>query len=269
MVNYKTRIFFEPDTNSLGADVIIYSEEGDKIDTILVTTESKYNELAEQIENIDDTYIDLNELHTILANVQNDLIINATKFQGYDLDQFSLVGHTHNEYAQKNHAASSQTYGVGSASRYGHTKVIDNLTSTQYVAGESLSANQGKVLKNLIDQNNEAIIGDTISTFNNPTTNAGICRITLKKVGNIVFCQYLVVFKAPSQANLNKDLKVSNTDIPEGFRPAGDNTYFSVAEYDSSNNMLLYFKSDGKIYCRGYQRTQISAYGSCFWFTDI
>lgn len=268
MVNYKTRIFFEPDTNSLGADVIIYSEEGDKIDTILITSESKYNELAEQIENIDERYVDLNELTNLLANVQNELVINATKFQGFDLDHFSVVGHSHSNYAQKSHSSSTTEYGVGSSSQYGHNKVIDNLNSSQFVAGESLSAYQGNVLKNLINQNSAAIIGESFARFNNPTSNAGTCEITLKKVGNIVFCEYHINFKSPSTANLNKNLKVSNTNIPEGFRPAG-NPYFSVAEYDSSNNMLLYFKGNGEIYCRGYKQTGVNVYGSCFWFVAI
>lgn len=151
MVNYKTRIFFEPETNSLGADVIIYSDEGDKVDTILITSESKYNELYQQIQEIDNRFIDLNELTTILANVQNELEINATKFAGLDITSFSLVGHTHEDLPPKNHASVNQEYGVASTSEYGHAKLINNLAVSQYIRGEALSAYQGSVLKDLID----------------------------------------------------------------------------------------------------------------------
>ena len=44
------------------------------------------------------------------------------------------------------HSTSATTYGVGTASNYGHCKTINNLTTGSYVAGEALSAYQGKVL---------------------------------------------------------------------------------------------------------------------------
>lgn len=267
MVNYKTRVFFEPDTNSLGADVIIYSETGEVIDTILVTTESKYNELAEQIQGLDDTYINTERLSEILANVQNELEINATKFDGYEINNFAMSNHTHSENAPRRHSSSTTEYGLGTPSVYGHNKVINNLTST-YHEGESLAAAQGKVLKDFIDSTNEAVDGINVAVFNNPTSHATACKIALKKVGSIVFGYYHIAFKSPSTANLNKDLKVSNVDIPAGFRPLYK-AYYSVAEYNSNNNMLLFIDTDGKIYCRGYKQTIVNVYGTCFWFTDI
>lgn len=56
-----------------------------------------------------------------------------------------------NGKAPNNHASSGTTYGVGTESKYGHNKVINNLTKSSFVNGESLSAYQGKVLKGLID----------------------------------------------------------------------------------------------------------------------
>ena len=49
------------------------------------------------------------------------------------------------------HASESTTYGQGTETKYGHCKTINNVTSASYVAGESLSAYQGKVLKGEID----------------------------------------------------------------------------------------------------------------------
>ena len=49
------------------------------------------------------------------------------------------------------HASENTTYGQGTETKYGHCKTINNVTSASYVAGESLSAYQGKVLKGEID----------------------------------------------------------------------------------------------------------------------
>lgn len=56
-----------------------------------------------------------------------------------------------NGKAPTSHASTATTYGVGSASNYGHVKVIDNLTQGSNLSGTALSAYQGKVLKDLID----------------------------------------------------------------------------------------------------------------------
>ena len=52
------------------------------------------------------------------------------------------------------HASESTTYGQGTETKYGHCKTINNVTSASYVAGESLSAYQGAVLKGEIDTTN-------------------------------------------------------------------------------------------------------------------
>lgn len=51
-----------------------------------------------------------------------------------------------NNKAPTSHASSSTTYGVATASNYGHTKVINNLTTSSNNDGEALSAYQGKIL---------------------------------------------------------------------------------------------------------------------------
>ena len=68
MVDYKTRIFYETETGMMGAEVKLYSEEGENIDNIVITSESKLKEIAEKVLEMDDTYIDRNELTTILLN---------------------------------------------------------------------------------------------------------------------------------------------------------------------------------------------------------
>lgn len=60
-----------------------------------------------------------------------------------------------NGKAPTSHASTATTYGVGSASNYGHVKVIDNLTQSSNLSGTALSAYQGKVLKDMIDEISE------------------------------------------------------------------------------------------------------------------
>ena len=49
------------------------------------------------------------------------------------------------------HASTGTGYGAGTTSNYGHCKLANNLTTSSYADGEALAANQGKVLKDLID----------------------------------------------------------------------------------------------------------------------
>ena len=153
MVNYKVRAFYEKDSGSVGADVVIYSDTGDVIDTILVTTQGQYNQLISRLDGIDDTYMDLNELKEVLKNTGDSLIeINATKFNGYGINDFSRYNHKHDDlYAPLSHAKNTVDHGVGTGDKYGHNKVVDNCLSSQFNAGESLSANQGRVLNEKID----------------------------------------------------------------------------------------------------------------------
>lgn len=49
------------------------------------------------------------------------------------------------------HSSTSGTYGVGTGTKFGHNKVINNLTTASYSDGESLSAYMGKLLKDYLD----------------------------------------------------------------------------------------------------------------------
>lgn len=54
--------------------------------------------------------------------------------------------------APKSHASSANTYGVGTTSNYGHVKTINGLTQASHVDGTALSAYQGKVLDDKINE---------------------------------------------------------------------------------------------------------------------
>ena len=151
MIDYKTRIFYETETGMLGAEVKLYSEEGENIDNIIITSESKLKEIADAVIDIADNSIDMTELTNILLNATEQITINATRFQGYIPADFARALHSHSEYAEIYHASSQDIYGKGTATNYGHNKLVNNLTSASYTDGEALSAYQGAVLKGLID----------------------------------------------------------------------------------------------------------------------
>lgn len=52
--------------------------------------------------------------------------------------------------APKDHSSTTTTYGAATTSKYGHTKIVDNLDAETYVDGEVLSAHQGYALAQAI-----------------------------------------------------------------------------------------------------------------------
>ena len=68
-------------------------------------------------------------------------------------------------FAPKSHATSSATYGIGTESNYGHTKVVNNLNQVSYADGVALSAYQGYVLNQ--NKQNSLVSGTNIKTINN------------------------------------------------------------------------------------------------------
>ena len=69
-----------------------------------------------------------------------------------------------NDFAPKSHATSSATYGIGTESNYGHTKVVNNLNQVSYADGVALSAYQGYVLNQ--NKQNSLVSGTNIKTIN-------------------------------------------------------------------------------------------------------
>ena len=234
MVDYKTRIFYEAETGMMGAEVRLYSEEGENIDNIVITSESKLKEIAEKVLEMDDTYIDRDELTSILLNASETLTINATRFQGYVPADFARALHSHSEYAQINHATPQDVYGKGTPANYGHNKLINNLTSSSYVDGEALAAYQGKVLKDAID-----------------TAVANICKwekVTLSGHNNVASYCNLYVNTSLRLARIT----YNRTEVKKGVGSSKDSNnrdknpspYWIVGE---ATNGTIYLHKEGAI----------------------
>lgn len=80
--------------------------------------------------------------------------------------------------APKGHATSLTTYGVGTSSSYGHNKVINNLTTSSHLDGNSLSAYQGYVLKGLVDNLESGVITSIVLVPKNTDANGKIIFYT-------------------------------------------------------------------------------------------
>ncbi|WP_458454202.1 hypothetical protein [Methanobrevibacter sp.] len=245
MVNYKVRSFYEKDTGTAGADVIIYDDSGDVVDTLLITTESTYNDLVEQLEGIDEKYLDRTDVLNILQNTNNEIVaINATLLNGQSADFYAKNNHNHNDvYAPKDHVGLQSTEGV-----LGHTKIIDNVSRSSFVYGEALSAHQGKLLSDRITTVSSAVADSGWKTLNVSTGN-GFSHYTssqtvqYRKIGKIVNMRGAV------RNNWN-NRQVDHTGWYIGTLPAGycPSHYIQAVNQGSGiNRHLLEIESDGTV----------------------
>ena len=167
------------------------------------------------------------------------------------------------------HSSTQTTYGQGTSTKYGHCKTIDNLTTSTYVAGESLSAHQGYVLdqgkQNLIDDNsklsadlvtdedttNKFVTSTDITNWNAKPTNAQLHKTYSPLLEGQATGSFINLTNAydtpPTQFELLGNATQADTptpDYPQDIHVVtGDNTVkvvgknlwnytFEVAEYN-------------------------------------
>ena len=102
MVYFKTRIYTESEDDIIGAEVLVYSDNGDRIGSIEIVNAEDLNDLREQLSVIDETYFTESRLNAILANAQETTNINATELSGFASSDFAKVTQLSN-YALNNH----------------------------------------------------------------------------------------------------------------------------------------------------------------------
>lgn len=94
--------------------------------------------------------------------------------------------------APKNHKSTTSDYGLGSGTEYGHVKVINNVTTSSYSAGDALAAYQGKVLQDgitavtptlpslaTIGKSNQSITSATDTNMGSFTLTAGLWLVVV------------------------------------------------------------------------------------------
>ena len=275
MVDYKTRIFFEPDNDSVGAEVKIYSEDGENIDNIVITTDSIYQELIQRLDNLDANYVSQEELLEQLTNVTDDIVINATTLDGFSADNFAKLNHNelHQGYfAPVNHATQNNRYGLADTSNYGHVKTVDNLNAQTFVDGEALSAHQGNVLQSNITSLIAAFnpVVKTIDYKGMFKETSGYrftsdSTIKLAKIGKLVIC-YAKLRTSHAISRANTEFKVA--DIPAEFKPR-----YTVAQnfahYMHNIHGIVIFDADGIIQMQtNTENSTPVAYVTAMWVTQ-
>lgn len=93
-----------------------------------------------------------NNLYSIYFTVKNNNSYTWERLDDADLQGFMTTTTANNTFAPKSHAVNATTYGLGTAGVYGHVKTVNGLTQSSHQNGLALSAYQGKVLKDLIDE---------------------------------------------------------------------------------------------------------------------
>ena len=102
-----------------------------------------------------------------------------------DLQGFMTTTTANNTFAPKSHAVNATTYGLGTTGVYGHVKTVNGLTQSSHQNGLALSAYQGKVLKDLIDDLDITDI-DNVDAMNIPyTPDAYLWGGDSQGVGNV------------------------------------------------------------------------------------
>lgn len=209
MVEFRTKIYYEEQDNIVGAEVVVYSTTGENIGSIQVTSKQQFDELVSKLNGLDERFI----LKTGLQEALEDVSVDANTLNNLSSADFALVNHDHaNDYAPKDHATISTIHGLGENYKYGHVKVIDNLTSSQYKDGESLSAYQGKVLKTAVD--GKAPIshnhGWTTIFTDKVIKGVGTCSLYINKQIQLGFF-YLNITTSKSIASKNSILLYDNS----------------------------------------------------------
>ena len=149
MVNWITNVYkySENDEKIIGCSVSIYEDSGDLIDEIEIADATRLQELEDALAVIDNTYVKYSNLLEIIANIDESVDINATTLNGISGSSFLTRAQADSmSFTPKSHASTTNQYGAGSTSNYGHVKLRNNLTSNNYTYGEALSGHQGYVL---------------------------------------------------------------------------------------------------------------------------
>lgn len=95
MVSFNTRVQYVNNNQIIGAEITVYNEDNDKIGEISVADANKLNELSQALDVIDETYFTQDRLLDLLANRDEELLINATRLNGFQSDAFAKTNHGH------------------------------------------------------------------------------------------------------------------------------------------------------------------------------
>ena len=199
-------------------------------------------------ELIGTTQVDLSnfysksEVDTLLAAKQNTLTFDSTPTANSNNPVKSGgIKTALDGKAPTSHASSATTYGVGTTANYGHVKVINGLTQSDYANGEALAAYQGKVLNDKISAITPAALGFGKGTCGTAAATAAKA-VTLSGynlvAGGIIAVKFTYAVPASATLNVNskgaKSIYYRGAAITAGIIDAGDTAVFiyNGTQYD-------------------------------------
>ena len=261
MVNFETQVYQREGNSIIGAEVIVYSDTGERIGNIKITDESDYNDLVDRINGIANECVGYDTgsslagetIETILANLSEATTINATKLNGIQSDQYTKVGHTHT----KNEISNLYNYNI-SLSDY-NSKIGSEVTVTVKVtkqngspvpnqqliltkdgatwkSGQGVSTNSNGIYKTKFTPTDGGIV-----TFGVENQKVQLNVDGWETISTNINGATLKVNRALKLARLygQKTVTFSNTtaiyigDIPEGYRPTNAVRQLAHSSLDS------------------------------------
>lgn len=233
MVDFKSRIYYAEEDQIIGAEVTVYSEEGDNIGSIQVTSKKDFDDLKAKLDGLDETYVSIDNLETELS--KDHVHVNAQTLEGYSSTDFSMAKHTHlDEFAPTDHSSQNNKYGLANTSKYGHTKLVNNLDKDIYADGEALSAKQGYDLKNLINTlRNDIGAWQSIKIAKNNGT---------LRINPLLRMAILVYYR--ENYTVSKNVTLHSGAIPEQYRFTGTqrtspSDAYTILAVNSNGDILL------------------------------
>lgn len=172
----------------------------------------------------------------------------ARKINGVNFNGEADITAPDGTKAPISHASSDTTYGVGTTANFGHCKTINNLTQASHVNGNALSAYQGKVLKDLID---DKYVFGTYTGDGTATRNIGLgfrpkAVLLFDKRGRTSASQYdymrggLSLDGHPTMASSTFGIQINSTGFSVAYsssgNPAATNENSTIYHYIAFKN---------------------------------
>ena len=134
-----------------------------------------------------------------------------------------------NGRAPKSHASSGTTYGVGTASNYGHCRVINNLTTASATNGYALQAYQGKVLN---DRMNNMVVKDITLSADISGGRYVIDGLDIVSHGRV----YDIVILSPSSKKQDLNMRINDLNVQKYNTLVGVNIQDTGSSNGAANN---------------------------------
>lgn len=212
------------------------------------STGADYNTIARRTEN---GYLLASRFNQNSSNNENPTISQIIVTNGSD-NYFRKASLSHLKTALGNmppnsHASSTTTYGVGTTANFGHCKIINDLTHSNYGDGEALSAYQGKVLNQNKYHYHLIQSGKTV-TLTGTAVVAKLNEYFFRFIDNILFSGYCTYgygsnpmickisgangTSSAAGSSLRLDMIISNSYL------SSSTFTFKSATFNSSSNQL-------------------------------